>query len=279
LRDDGAPAASPERCCANCGTALTDRYCSHCGQPAWHGVPTLRQFGAELLEKLFGAEAKTPLTLKRLLFAPGAVTADFLAGRRQRYVSPLRLYFAISVVFFIGLTLVPGLRIGISRTGIDVNTEATAVAEVRAETGFAAIDDRVDRFMAQAPMMRDHALRGGMVRNAPRAMLLLVPLFAALLKLLYPRMRYGGHLLTALHFHSAAFLILLPGLVPWPQPWHNALNDGIDLVLAVYLYLTLRRIYAAGPVGTAVRTAAVLMLYTLALIGATVALVVYNLEH
>ncbi|MCK9193119.1 MAG: DUF3667 domain-containing protein [Nevskia sp.] len=270
---------SPERVCPNCLTSFCGNYCPHCGQDAQIKTPTVRKYLHELMEKYFGIEGRLPLTLKQLFLHPGAMTADYLEGRRQRYISPLRLYLSISVLFFLGLMQVPGISVRIDRAGVEINTEAMADSRVEAHTGLAFIDQRVTAF-AQLPLAaRDHVLRGGMVRNAPRVMLLLIPVFAGMLMVLYQQRYYGEHLLTALHFHSFAFLLLMLGLIPWPAPVHNGVNNAINLVLAAYLFLMLRRIYGGGKFATALRLVVIIAVYVFAIASATLANVVLALGY
>lgn len=275
--DSPDSAAAVDCVCPNCSTRYRGHYCPHCGQDAHIKVPTVGKYLHELLEKYFGIEGRLPLTLRRLFLHPGAITVDYLEGRRQRYISPLRLYLAVSVLFFLCLMQVPGISVTIAATGVEINTEAMAESRLEAHTGLAAIDRRVASFAQLSPAARNTALRGGMISSAPRAMLLLVPLFAALLMLLYRQRYYGEHLLTALHFHSFAFLLLLPGLVPWPQPLHDWVNNLINLVLAIYLFLMLRRVYGGGWLMTALRMILILAIYVLAIAGAALATVVLAL--
>jgi len=147
------------------------------------------------------------------------------------------------------------------------------------DTGFRSIDARVAAFSQLAPEARNHVLRGGLVSNAPRAMLLLIPVFAGLLMLLYRSRYYGEHLLTALHFHSFAFLLLLPGLVPWPQPLHDWVNNSLNVVLAVYLFLMLRTIYGGGWLATGLRLTVILAAYVIAIASAAIATVELAIGH
>lgn len=260
--------------CPNCGTGYRGNYCPHCGQDARLKVPTVGKLLRELVEKslgIDGVEGRLVLTLRQLFRHPGAMTADYLDGRRQRYISPLKLYLVVSLLFFVGLMQVPGIRIAIGPFGVEVLTEASAVSSISARSGSAALDARIAAFAALPAETRQRELRDGLVRHAPKAMLLLVPAFAALLLALYPARHYGEHLLFALHFHSFAFLALLPGLVPWPGPLHELVNDAIDLVLAVYLFLALRRVYGGGTPATVLRVALVFGFYALAIAIATFA--------
>lgn len=273
------PSLPPVIDCPNCGTRHGGNYCPHCGQDARVRLPTVRKFLVELIEKYLGVEGRLPLTLRQLFLHPGAMTADYLAGRRQRYVSPLRLYLAVSLLFFLGLMQVPGLSVVIARTGVEINTEPVADLRLEANTGIAAIDARVAAFARLDVEARNRLLRQGIVREAPKAMLLLIPLFAALLWLLYRGRYYGEHLLTALHFHSFAFVLLLPGLVPWPARVHGPINDAINLLLAGYLFVMLRRVYGGGLIVTGLRLGIVIAVYVLSIAATAVAGVVLALEH
>ncbi|NGY05631.1 DUF3667 domain-containing protein [Solimonas terrae] len=266
-------AATAEVRCPNCGTGYADLYCPHCAQPAGTGMPTVRGFAAEFADKLFALQGRLPLTLKVLLARPGGLTADYLEGRRARYLKPLNLYVAVSVMFFLMLGLVPGIRIHLGWT-LEIVTLAAPQSGITADTGVAMIDARVAEFGTLPDERQQHVLRDGMLHNAPRAMFVLVPLFAALLAALYRQRYYGEHLLFALHFHSFAFLILLAGLVPWPQPLHDIVNDLINVGLAGYLYLALRRVYGSSRLGTALRVAIVAAVYAFALAAAAVGVVV-----
>lgn len=265
---EAGTAVEPAPHCANCGTARPGRYCPHCGQSAAIGVPTVGKFLHELVEKSLGVEGQVALTLRTLVFRPGRLTVDYLAGRRQRYMSPMRLYLAVSVLFFLLLSLVPGLRVDIGRGGIDVLTEVMPESRIEAHTGVAFIDDRVARFAA-LPMEQQHrALRDRLVHNAPKGMLLMVPWFATLLAILYRGRRYGEHLLTALHFHSFAFLLLPIGLIPWPMPAHDWINELANLGIAVYLLVMLRTVYGGGWIATLLRLLVIAGAYAAALVAA-----------
>ena len=48
-----------------------------------------------------------PTTLWLLLARPGMLVTEYIAGRRQRYVGPLKLYLTFSVIFFVLASLAP----------------------------------------------------------------------------------------------------------------------------------------------------------------------------
>ncbi len=80
---------------------MTQRYCGACGQRAEPPVHSLVHFSRVATEDLTHADSRLWRTLSALLFRPGFLTAEFLAGRRARYLPPVRLYLVLSVAFFL----------------------------------------------------------------------------------------------------------------------------------------------------------------------------------
>lgn len=93
--------------CQDCGAPISGNYCSNCGQETRIETPTVRQFVHELMDQYVAVEGKLGRTLRVLLTRPGQLTLDYVEGRRQRYVRPLKLYVSVSVVFFGLLGILP----------------------------------------------------------------------------------------------------------------------------------------------------------------------------
>jgi uncharacterized protein DUF3667 len=96
-----APAAT----CANCGALVAGNFCSHCGQRLQHQVHSLPEFLGEAAEVITHADSRVWRTFMPLLFRPGFLTQQYLAGRRASYLPPFRLYIVLSVVFFLMVSL------------------------------------------------------------------------------------------------------------------------------------------------------------------------------
>lgn len=88
------------RSCMNCGAPLGGAYCAACGQESRIETPTVREFVREFVQDQMALEGKLLRTLKLLVIRPGGLTLDYISGKRQCYIRPLRLYLALSVVFF-----------------------------------------------------------------------------------------------------------------------------------------------------------------------------------
>jgi hypothetical protein len=91
--------------CRNCGNVYCGSYCNECGQEAFAGAPTTIGFIYEFLTRNIFERGKVPRTLWHLVRYPGGLTVDFLEGRRQRFIRPVRLYFVLSVLYFLVLSV------------------------------------------------------------------------------------------------------------------------------------------------------------------------------
>jgi len=134
------PAADPPPGdCANCGTPLLGGYCHACGQPVKGLVRHFSSLVGDVLDSVFDWDSRTPRTLWPLLARPGALSLEYFAGRRVRYVSPFRLFFFIAIVaFFVG------------RLAISFGDDAVAIG------GDAGIETA--RSVAEVEQARDRAL-------------------------------------------------------------------------------------------------------------------------
>jgi len=100
---DGASVAVPMptgAVCGNCGTPLLGEHCYHCGQPVKGLVRRFTSVLGDIADTLFEIDTRLTRTLLPLLLRPGYLSREYFSGRRVRYVSPVRLFFFISVIAF-----------------------------------------------------------------------------------------------------------------------------------------------------------------------------------
>jgi ribosomal protein L32 len=86
--------------CENCGSPLTGHYCGKCGQAAVDYRRSFRHVIADVLDSFLNWDSKFFTTIALLILKPWRLTNEFLAGKRVRYVNPLRLYLLASILFF-----------------------------------------------------------------------------------------------------------------------------------------------------------------------------------
>lgn len=87
--------------CENCGAPLTGEFCANCGQHAIDYRRSILRVLLDAADSFLNWDTKFLKTLGLLLIRPWELTNDFNAGRRARYVHPLRLYLLASIVFFL----------------------------------------------------------------------------------------------------------------------------------------------------------------------------------
>lgn len=91
-----------EKACLNCGTMpLYDRYCQHCGQENVEPKQTLWHLVTHFFSDVTHFDGKFFSTMKMLLLKPGFLSAEYVHGRRTKYLDPIRMYLFISALFFI----------------------------------------------------------------------------------------------------------------------------------------------------------------------------------
>jgi len=91
--------------CPNCQTLLHGKFCAKCGQNQQGMDRFFLSLVAEAFDNIFSFDSRTARTLFALLLRPGLLTSEYFAGRRARYIQPLRLYFIASLLFFLFLSI------------------------------------------------------------------------------------------------------------------------------------------------------------------------------
>jgi hypothetical protein len=139
-----SPAADPAVAkCPTCQQPRDGRYCMHCGEEAIDPHrQTVRHFVTHtVLHELLHLDGKIWRTLRHLLFNPGFLTQEYCAGRRRRYINPVRLL--ITAIITHALLTQTGFVVTIS-LGYLVLSIAPAAAPQGAS--IAETIDRIDRF-------------------------------------------------------------------------------------------------------------------------------------
>jgi len=239
---DPLPPPSPEAACPNCGTPAYRRFCPECGQARDRDLrlPFL-SLAAEALQEMAGVESRLAGTFRRLLLRPGEVTADYLAGRRARYMTPLRAYLVASLAFFFASALhpddarlvetTPGRGSAVSSSPALEHADSKALDETernlraRGRLG-AAMASRVRALRLTPPDEVRRRVSAELAQTMPRVAFFLVPLLAAMLRLAFRRsgLFYAEHLVFALHANTVSFTFLLPGAIA-DKGWLIALGS------------------------------------------------------
>jgi len=162
--------------CRNCRETFDGAYCPNCGQRDIDLARPISELVGEVLKETFEIDGRALRTIRTLFLQPGLLTREFLAGRRRFYTSPIRLYLLISVTFFVLISW-------LASQGVLLMPELDPTQDAANQA----------RFMSN---------------ELPRLMFVLLPIFAVLLKIVFPRRLFLDHIIFSIHLHSAAYIAL-----------------------------------------------------------------------
>ena len=257
--------------CLNCHAPLRGPYCAACGQKATAPRPTLHDFVHDAFHEFLHFDGKILQSVKFLFTRPGFLTSEYVAGRRIRYISPLRLYLIFSVAYFAVATLM-------ARPPIVTDQDRAAATGWQRPEEFGRI--RVSGDFSRYGLTPEEVAER--VQHAqhdwvPRVMFVLVPIAALVVMAVTRRARrtYIEHLYFALHVHAVCFAVLALAIVlgePAP-PTVNAIVTAIALLFIVgYVIAAIRTTYG-GRWGLSIgRAAAALVVYGAILAGTVIAI-------
>ncbi len=107
MRGKQVPVASEEsNTCLNCGTVYTGSYCNRCGQS--RNTPRYRLSNAfrNILGGFTNIDNGFGRTLLDLLYRPGYMIKDFIAGKRILYFRPFQTLFVLAALYIMAVQLV-----------------------------------------------------------------------------------------------------------------------------------------------------------------------------
>src|SRR5712691_13314205 len=128
--------------CENCGAQLTGRYCAQCGQAAVDYRRSFRHVIIDVLDSFLNWDSKFIATIGLLIAKPWRLTNEFLAGKRVRYVHPLRLYLLASILFFFAVNY--GAK-SIPATKLSDKDRAEIQAELKNENLAPEVRDKIEK--------------------------------------------------------------------------------------------------------------------------------------
>ncbi|MEI6816091.1 MAG: DUF3667 domain-containing protein [Bacteroidota bacterium] len=93
-------AESDKTYCANCNTDLSGEYCSFCGQKHHAHKETFGELVYEFFSDFTHFDSRFFRCVIPLLFRPGILTINYIAGKRASQFHPIRLYLFSSFIYF-----------------------------------------------------------------------------------------------------------------------------------------------------------------------------------
>lgn len=204
------------RRCLNCSEDLAGAFCAACGQRSAPANPTVAELAGDAWHELSGYDGRIAATFRHLL-SPGRLTIDYLQGRRARYLSPIRLYLIVSVIYFVAAAAAPetvtnspgqisgpgGMKIRVTSPGAAPMTDQDRAEMLK----------RLDtapwfvRPMLRALLEDPAGFRTRIFTIMPRVFFAMLPVFAAIVSVFYRKRRFPTALVFAVHLHAFAFSI------------------------------------------------------------------------
>ncbi|NOZ61428.1 MAG: DUF3667 domain-containing protein [Calditrichaeota bacterium] len=211
---------------------------------------SLKNFSKKFTAEIFHIDKRIFKTIAALFFKPGELAASYFSDKRERFVQPLKLYFAINFVFFFLAPLLNTHQFQVFNFNLKsiVGGNQTYQKIIANQTHAANVSREIyeERFDAHLKY------------NQPAFVFLVVPIFALFLYLLNFKKRrfYAENFIFAAHFLSF-FLLLLLSLISLFHIFAFILKAigtsqstiGQILVLlvilipVVYLFFALRKFY------------------------------------
>lgn len=281
------PLPAGVKICLNCGALAAGKFCPDCGQETAREPQTFAEFFHGLIAQYLTREGQLWQTLSKLFFAPGALTVEYMAGRRARYLRPFQLYLIASVIVFasaqfFGLNLDlrlygdQGMHFLRSSRLIGAENQGNGMRLMPAQIILDHIDTPgVRRFGAMSAEDRFTFLRARRTQYVSYFVLFLVPVLALTLGLFYRnrRRRYAEHLVFGLHCQTfLLFILLVEAKLP------TILADTLSFWAIAYFTIALKRVYGGTWTETLNRGAAILTLYFAIIFVANLLLVLFLLS-
>jgi hypothetical protein len=230
--------------CLNCGASLQGKFCHDCGQKVIEpNERTVRHFLIQFLGSAFFLENNFVKNLWILLTKPGLLTADFIEGKRKRWMPPLSIFLLINLFYF-WFSPLTDLNLRLSEQLMQPQHAQLAhyMVDTKLKTETISRDELEDRYNKKSSTF------------ANTLIIIHIPIFAVFMALLFARKRflYTDHFIYALHFFSVALIIGLvqSGLV-YLFAWLDILNPSLWpfisllflIFILIYAFLSVKRVY------------------------------------
>jgi hypothetical protein len=209
------------------------------------------------LSRATGMESNALRTFTSLLFRPGRLTAEYVAGRRARYLGPIHVYLWCTAAFFLAHAYFPFAEIDFSEEQVVSTLSAMSVSL-----------DLPEGLVSQLPAQgiteelfaeRFHAAVSGYF---PVVLVALVAGAAVLFSGLFRKHPFLTHAVFALHW--TAFFFIVEAIVQ-VLPLPDLVSNSTAIVLLIYLAIAMRSVYGQSWIASVLKAFLGLFVFALML--------------
>lgn len=219
--------------CQNCGADLHGNNCSNCGQKSTAFYDkSITSMVEHFFEEIFVWDSRFFRSVKYLFTKPGFLTHEYISGRIQSYISPLKMFlFTSFVLFFIIIKSDPDQYNELVTKGAD--------------------DDFMEEFIIEQQQASDksnelyiESFNNQFNDNITLYIFVIMFIFSVLLKIVYfsKNYFYAEHIVFTLHFFTFVLWCFLLALITQGLGVFF-LFFFIYIVPAFYLFIAIKKVY------------------------------------
>lgn len=265
--------------CENCSYNYNEeeKYCSYCGQKIGEKF-SLKLMFSHTIANYFSLDSSLKRSIIPLLFKPGFLAQEFVNGKRTKYIHPAKIYFFISFVFFITLSIsfekqIQNISSQFESTKINSLASSDSIVEsdsnyvlfdLSGQSDSSTVQDSEEKItinlseksgitskIVEKVIGFDKAsfslFLNNFVNNLPFSLFFSVPIFAVFLWIILGRRRgsFAEHFTFSLYYFTFTFISIL--ITIGLNKMINEINLLLFLVLLInwiFLANSMRRFYS-----------------------------------
>ncbi|NQY27861.1 MAG: DUF3667 domain-containing protein [Flavobacteriaceae bacterium] len=258
--------------CPNCDKHLKEdmNFCPNCGQENHIKRVSMKMLVSDFSSTYFSFDSKLFASLKYLLIKPSFLSLEYLDGKIEAYLRPIRLYIFISFAFFLLNSIISTGGSISDEINLTANGNLTTIEQVQSEfekaktvnndkedVAFSELDEqlfdgKITKILSDKKELKLFLLF--LKSKLPILFFFLIPILGVLLFLFFYKKKYFyvDHLVFALHLQSFVFVLLIVSLlIDWV--FKIDLTSFAILGLLIYGFIAARKFYALGKISTFIR--------------------------
>lgn len=181
--------------CKNCDTQFEGNYCNNCGQSSKDYDKPFNVLIIDAMANIWAFDTRLWKTLKSIMLKPGEMAANYINGKRVRYMPPFRLYLFVSFIFFMLLRL--------SSSSVDINKE-------QQETKSSVVVFDKEYPQSSPDKFKKELLIANFFNYMSWALIIMMPVYALVLWSLFRKneRHFLVHFIFSLNQHTFLFILL-----------------------------------------------------------------------